>query len=158
MENSKHGRAYVEEWSKTSVVNRTYLKRTQEDYYNSLMILMLFLTCSRYFIRLSSGKFDVNIPKPPGWFHVVFNFIGPNYGQGLRIYYNGDYYGVEQRLMEIESNGDADGKVVIGRAFYEQNDLYASVQVDELLFFNAALAEAEITTLSKYTTNKTFNW
>ena len=147
MENSKHGPAYVEEWSKTSVVNRTSLKRNQENYYNSLMDFMLFLTCSRYFIRLSSGEFDVNIPKPPGWFHVVFNFIGPNYGQGLRIYYDGDLYGGENFSSSLETDGD--GRVVIGRAFYEQNDLYASAQVDELLFFNAALTEAEITALSK---------
>ena len=27
--------------------------------------------------------------KPSGWFHIVVNYIGPDEGEGIRIYHNG---------------------------------------------------------------------
>ena len=93
---------------------------------------------------------------PTGWFHLVVNFIGPNDGEGLRIYYDE----VEARSSRLGRDSTIAGpsftifrnlsrRIFIGINF-DRNDYYSSVQVDEMFFFNQALTETEITSLSQY--------
>ena len=86
----------------------------------------------------------------------MVSFIGPNDGQGLRIYYDGvearnsrpDRSPSRKSNSTIQRNSERG--IVIGRFNYKIDQLYASVQVDEMFFFNQALTETEITSLSQY--------
>ena len=80
----------------------------------------------------------------------MFNYIGPNEGQGIRIYQDGNLMGNVTTLTNPYS-GKSSGKIVIGRRYPYINNFYSSVEVDELLFFNQSLTEPEITTLSQNT-------
>ena len=82
-------------------------------------------------------------PKPTGWTHIVFNYIGPNNGQGIRVYIDG---------TEVDSNTtkDAhlgsvgDGRIIVGRRYTDSNEKYGSVHLDELIYFNAALTSDDV--------------
>ena len=83
-----------------------------------MIYYVIFLTCSRYTVRLTDGEFSVAIDEISGWFHLLLNYIGPNNGQGIRIYYDG---------VEVGSTGtkggniktDGNGTIAIGRLYYE---------------------------------------
>ena len=94
------------------------------------------------------GFFRLFVSKPTGWFHVVLNLIGPNNGEGFRIYHDGNMMG---RTTEVQGGTytEGDGRIVIGRRFTgsTENHIYTSVTVEELLFFNKALNDTEITML-----------
>ena len=78
-----------------------------------------------------------------GWFHLVLNYIGPADGQGITIYTDGDLQvSVTSRVTTSYTAGD--GRVVIGRARTDLDERYASVEVDELTFWNRALTQQEI--------------
>ena len=69
------------------------------------------------------------------------NYIGPNDGEGIRFYYNGaEVASVTTKSSVSYSPGD--GRIVVGRCYTDQD--YASVQFDELIFFNAALTDADV--------------
>ena len=76
---------------------------------------------------------------------MVLNYLGPDDGQGIKISVNGksaneSYY---QALETTVPSGD--GRVAVGRYQIADNDFYADIDVDELLFFNEALTDVEIT-------------
>ena len=81
--------------------------------------------------------------KPSGWTHVVLNYIGPNDGEGIRGYVNG----VEVASDTTKTNAShsaGDGRIVVGR-FKTDTDLsYASVHVDELIYFEASLTNDDV--------------
>ena len=82
------------------------------------------------------------------WTHVVLNYIGPEDPQGIEIYYDG----VHSRRAAIGSAASSlpgDGRIVIGRRYTDGDYDYASVQLDELMFFNTALMDSEISMLSQ---------
>ena len=78
-----------------------------------------------------------------GWFHTVLNFMGDR----MRIYHDG----VVRSTLPVDASPSShipgDGRIVIGRWFSELDSNYASVQVDELLFFNRTLNQTEVTAL-----------
>ena len=102
----------------------------------------------RYRVRLSGGNFQAIVPRPLGWFHTVLNYIGPENGQGVRIYHDGVHIGDESTIV-VAAKNNGDGRIVMGRFFAEREGSYSSFQVDELLFFNQTLTDSEITTLSQ---------
>ena len=81
----------------------------------------------------------------------MLNYIGPNDGEGIRIYYNG-----VEVASDTDKNGGpnsaGDSSIVIGRHNTNFDHMYyASMQIDELLFFNRALTAAKISTLATLT-------
>ena len=85
----------------------------------------------------------VNLPRPVGWTHIVMNYIGPSDGEGIRIFDNGtEVANVATKVAGSDHPGD--GRIVVGRIYTDRGLLYASVQVDELTFFNKALSTTEI--------------
>ena len=97
---------------------------------------------------MTPGHFTVSVGKSNEWVHGVLNFLGPNDEEGIRIYENGKHVG-NHTIITQSSTTESNGRIVIGRAFTEINNYYASVQVDELLFFNRSLTEQEIGMLSQ---------
>ena len=82
------------------------------------------------------------------WFHSVMNFIGPNDGEGWRVYHDGIDLKHERWKQSSESYPN-NGRITIGRRYTNHDGSYVDIQVDELMFFNKTLTVTEIRTLSK---------
>ena len=81
---------------------------------------------------------------PTEWYHLVFNYIGTNNAEGITIYHDGAEVGSSTEKPLGSRNGGP-GVVVLGRYFVQFQEInYASVMVDELLFFNKNLNPQEI--------------
>ena len=96
--------------------------------------------------------FHVYGPEHDGWFHIVFNFIGPRQTQGIRIYNDGEQVGGDSMTENVVTHVEGDGRIVFGRFYTDVDDRYASLQMDQLLFFNHALTAPEIFKLSQIST------
>ena len=89
-------------------------------------------------------------PHSYQWVHVVFNFIGENKEEVIRIYNNGAQIKNEIKTRIYGAQTTHNGAIVIGRQKTNSHDNnYASVKVDELYFFNQILSETEIMMFSK---------
>ena len=76
--------------------------------------------------------------------------------KGVWVYYDGKQVGKDTSLetgSSVHDNGN--GRIAVGRRFAESDQKYASVQLDELLFFNQALTERQVTMLGKTTISET---
>ena len=78
------------------------------------------------------------------WTHVILNYIGPNNGQGIKIYLNGWLAVTQTTRPGMNSFGNGDGGIVVGRLLKNQDKGYASVLVDELIYFNMALNDQQM--------------
>ena len=85
----------------------------------------------------------MTVTVPSGWTHVALNYIGPDNGQGIRIYHDGVQTGSDNITSE-ETFLAGEDWVVVGRFYTKRNQEYATVDVDELLFFNQELSDQEI--------------
>ena len=77
---------------------------------------------------------------------VVLNYFGPENGMEIKLYQNGGF--LKQGSGKI--SGDylsGDGRLVVGRQITGWNQNYGSVDLDELLMFNATISEEEIEAL-----------
>ena len=83
---------------------------------------------------------------PTVWTHIVLNYIGPNDGQGIRVYYDGVQVD-SATTTEATPHSTADGRIVVGRWYTDFEGDYSGVQVDELLFFNGTLSSDDINAL-----------
>ena len=104
--------------------------------------------CFRVEVAVQNGYFTTHVNTTSGWTHVVLNYIGPNNGQGIRMFVDGQEVATgTTRVSRVSSGGD--GRVVVGKLFANDiSEKYASVQVDELIFFNQALSIDQIRTLN----------
>ena len=99
----------------------------------------------RYEVHLPTFNIKVTISTvPTEWYHLVFNYIGTKDAEGVTIYHDGTEVGSStQKTSFTRSTGP--GVVVIGRYFVQYlEDFFASVMVDELLFFNRYLTGQEV--------------
>ena len=78
----------------------------------------------------------------------MLNYIGPNDGEGIRIYYNGTE-AASDTTRDGGSYSAGDGRIVVGRYYTDHDGAedYASVQIDELIFFNHALNNDNVNAL-----------
>ena len=101
---------------------------------------------------VSDGRFDGSLFMNPQWTHVVLNYIALDHTEGIQIYQDG----IQKHNDDTKETGTysaGDGRVVLGKYFthFPQDDDYEGVEVDELLFFNAALNSDQITDLLNIT-------
>ena len=75
------------------------------------------------------------------------NYIGPNEGEGIRIYENGTEV-VSDTTKYATSKPAADGRIVVGRYNPYEDSYYTTVTVDELIFSNRSLTFEEINYLA----------
>ena len=77
------------------------------------------------------------------WTHIVLNYNGPDNGEGADVYFNAVH------------NGRDDSKVSKtfspGETKTDGDEGYASVDVDELLFFNYKLSNTQIIQIKNMT-------
>ena len=94
---------------------------------------------------MSNTLISVDVDVPSGWFHLVLNLIGSN--DGLSVYHNGLL--VANGTTSAADSSIGDGRIVIGRLSTVHDIAYGSVEIDELMLFNQALPEEQITMLSQ---------
>ena len=78
----------------------------------------------------------------------MLNFLGSGDEHGIRIILDSEQVAIDKKINE-EINSLGNGRIAVGRRFSESDERHASVQMDELLFFDEALTDAEITMLGK---------
>ena len=86
---------------------------------------------------------------PTEWYHLVFNYVSgsPATLEGITIYHDGVEVGSGTQKTSHTTNA-GQGVVVIGRYFAQAHEQdFASVMVDELLFFNRNLSPDEVSIL-----------
>ena len=120
-----------------------------------MLKILQILNYSRYSVYLPDGHFEFLEPTTSGLVHAVLNFIGPNEGQGIRIYNDGKLIGNDTTKYN-GSFAQSNGRIQIGRLDTRfLNDLsstapfFAYVEVDELSIYNRTLTEPEIILLTQ---------
>ena len=96
----------------------------------------------RYQVNLWDKYFWAQTLSPKNqWIHVVLNYIGPEDGQGMRIYLDG----ILARNVTTKLSGgtrNSDGRLRLGSQY--TSGLNAIDDIDELLFFNNILTDDQI--------------
>ena len=100
-------------------------------------------------VHTTDGSFYALSSPLSDWTHVVMNYIGPEDGQGIRIYVDGIETGSDVTKIGYLSQ-PGEGRIVVGRLHTDQNENYASVEVDELMFFNATINDSQVTMLAQF--------
>ena len=113
---------------------------------NSNQHMYYLLLSFRIFLNLPDGYFYLKDPRLSGWIHVTLNYLGPNIGEGIKIFYDGTEV-VSDTTKDGGSFPAGDGRIVLGRFFTDTDEKYTSMQVDELLLFNEALSATDIALL-----------
>ena len=75
----------------------------------------------------------------------MINYIGQD-GEGddaSMIFFNGTQVASET-TKPSQSCPTGDGRIVVGRSYTNRDERYASVEVDELIFFNVALTGSDV--------------
>ena len=103
----------------------------------------------RISVVLTNGWFATDVLRISDWTHVVINYIGSDNGEGIHIYYDGVEAGSDTSKFAA-SYGIGDSRIVIGRLYTDRDERYASVELDELMFFNVKLTNSEIIMLSQF--------
>ena len=108
-------------------------------------LLSLHIFISRYCVHLPNNYITATISTvPPTWYHLVFNYIGTTNAEGVVIYHDGVHVGSSTEKTSYARN-TRPGVVVIGRYFVQLlEEGFASVVVDELLFFNRIITTDEV--------------
>ena len=102
-----------------------------------------FLISLRFLLNLPDEYFEASHSRPSGWTNVVLNYIGPNDGQGIRMFIDGAEVSSDT-TKSVGGYSAGDGRIVVGRFATDLDRDYASVMVDELIYFNAALTSTEV--------------
>ena len=110
---------------------------------NCNFLHVLVLVHFRGRVYLPDGKFSADYPQPSGWTHFLLNYIGPSDGDGIRVYSNGVEV-ASDTTKTSESFPVGNGRVVVGRFYTNWDALYATAEVDEIIYFNKALTIEEI--------------
>ena len=82
-----------------------------------------------------------------GWNQLTLNYLGPNNGEGISLYENGALV-TDDKTITPTTLPEGDGRIVLGRRFIDKDDPTASVDLDEILFFNQFLSDSQITELA----------
>ena len=93
------------------------------------------------YFRTSYIRVDVST-IPTDWYHLVFNYFGTNDAEGVAIYHDGVNIGSNRLISYTNTAGQ--GVVLLGRYNVRTDNAFASVMVDELLFFNRHLTWQEV--------------
>ena len=104
--------------------------------------------CFRAEVAIQNGYFITQVNARSGWTHVVLNYIGPSSGQGIQMFIDGQEVASVTTKMSRSGSGAADGRVVVGKLF-SVGEHYASLEIDELIFFNQTLNLDQIKALNE---------
>ena len=95
---------------------------------------------------LPASMIYASTPISTEWFHLVLNYLGSGYDQGVAIYQDGTEEVIGQNIPnQVHSPGS--GVVVLGRFDPIHDGRYSSVMIDELMLFNRKLTMEEVAIL-----------
>ena len=99
-----------------------------------------------------AGRFDLFalVPTPSGWVHFILNYIGPH--AGFTVYIDGEDIDTTAHNITGFDRSQGEGRIVIARETPDKDVHYASVVVDELLYFNTSLSREMVSFLYNGTT------
>ena len=97
-------------------------------------------------VELVNGYYVTKPNKPSGWTHIVVNYYGSNSTAGIKVFFDGTGT-ASDTVWSSDSRSTGDGRIVLGRRYTDQDRDYASVMIDELIYFNKALGDDEINVL-----------
>ena len=103
----------------------------------------------RFSVYLQNGFFKWRIPRQSAWTHLVLNYIGSK--NGIKINENGRLVGSDVSKQPVSPYQTGSGKIVVGRKYTDSNQQYASIEIDELVFFNENLSNGKIQTIHNAT-------
>ena len=96
-------------------------------------------------MALIDGQFQATVEgKPSGWTHFVVNYLGPDKGHGIQIYYYGLFQKSSGTKEETSGSEAGNGLTAVGRRDYNKHEGYASLEINELVFFNMKLGDDQI--------------
>ena len=130
-------------FSNSLLVYKACSRLSLNDNLTTLLHLSNHLSCFSVSANILDGYFYKFASRPTGWTHVVLNYLGPHDGQGIRIYYNGTEV-ARDTTKATRSFSAGDGRIVVGRFNTDRDNNYASLQVDELIFFNQKVSAYEL--------------
>ena len=61
----------------------------QNDIMQNFPVTFEHFLCFRFDVDVLDGVFSAEFSRPTGWTDIVLNYVGPNDGQGIRVYYDG---------------------------------------------------------------------
>ena len=100
-------------------------------------------------MNLPGGWFEAYSPiTSNAWTHVILNYLGPFQLQGIQIYVNGENVAAQPVKSDSSTFSAGDGRIVVGRLLTDSDQGYASVMVDELIYFNTQLNFQDIEALN----------
>ena len=73
----------------------------------------------------------------------MLNYIGPDNDEGFEVYQDGTLIQVQLSRVTLDST-PGDGNVVLGKRYVDEDDNYAWIDLDELVFFNRKLTAMEV--------------
>ena len=79
-----------------------------------------------------------------GWTNIVLTVISTRNTEHVRMFINRE---VAKDTSGFTIRHSGDGRIVIGREFTDRDDLYVSMHIDELIFFNQALTDDNVNKL-----------
>ena len=74
----------------------------------------------------------------------MLNYKGPNNGEGITLYINRAEVKSDTTKYTGLSYSPGDGRIVVGRRFTQDDGYYITAEVDELIYFNAALTDDHV--------------
>ena len=109
-----------------------------DDYYHFFRML----------VDDKSGIFKVKTDQSTGWTHLVLNCIGPNRGEGIKVYINAPKIKSDTTRDE-SSTWSGNGHVTIGTQVTNENPelFFASVMVGKKTFWNCTLSFIGVLTI-----------
>ena len=100
-------------------------------------------------IRSERGTTDVSYNQ---WHHLVGTLNEVEGEERFKLCLDGGLYDTIDET-DIRSLSTGSGRVLIGRAFINEDNAYTSLELDELLFYDHALQEQEVDALYQH-----YNW
>ena len=100
------------------------------------------MLCFRLRAYLPDGRLSTSPSVPTGWTHIVLNYRGQDI-EGIIVYYDGTAV-VSGTTKTGGPFSAGDGRIVVGRLLTHEDEYYATVQMDELNFFNQVLSDEEV--------------
>ena len=98
----------------------------------------------RFYVTIEDFFFYRSISKVEDvWIHLVINYVGPGNYQGFDLFQDGTLVQGTQYGGNFDGT-PGDGRLVLGKQYVDEDDNYAWVDVDELVFLNRKLTASEV--------------
>ena len=103
------------------------IQRVNSKRCNVIIYLCFHFRITFDFNNMTTARFSVDLNLLSGWNHVTVNYLGPNNGQGIRVYRNG----LQKGSDDIKFQPDlrlGDDRTAVGRLYTKDDGNYGSFE------------------------------